>query len=244
MATACCTSANQQYPHYRTMLHECAPLSSPIVKKKRQQRRQWMENEDDLLQALVCLHGPDWGEVSKVRALTHHSPRPTAPSLGPTPWQAMPDRTGKQCRERWHNHLSPEVNKTEWTPAEDHLLAELHQMFGNAWCEIAKAMPGRTDNAVKNRWNTWLRHLQREGGDGEVGSMLAQDSGALAPAEAQLVRLTSLLRTNPHSSLASFVTEQNDAGLNALVALVSATSVSELRHATNTLKLAIASPGA
>ncbi len=69
-------------------------------------------------------------------------------------------RLGKQVRERWYNHLDPTLKKGPWEKYEDEQLLKLQATMGNRWCEIAKNIPGRSENAVKNRWNSAQRRAK------------------------------------------------------------------------------------
>ncbi|KAM0026360.1 putative transcription factor MYB-HB-like family [Helianthus debilis subsp. tardiflorus] len=71
-------------------------------------------------------------------------------------------RTGKSCRLRWVNYLNPGLKRGKLAPHEERLVLELHSKFGNRWSKIARKLPGRTDNEIKNYWRTHMRKKAQE----------------------------------------------------------------------------------
>ena len=133
--------------------------------------------------------------------------------IGPCKWpliaQWLPGRAGKQCRERWFNHLCPAVRKGSWTSEEDRIIFDGVAEIGKKWSEIVKRLPGRTDNSIKNRYNSHKRREARR--ERAAQRSVGRQRGApLAPGVAALgeevgERRTSWPRSQKHSFRSSYL---------------------------------------
>ncbi|KAL9381093.1 hypothetical protein Peur_026750 [Populus x canadensis] len=101
----------------------------------------WTPEEDKLLIEYVSLHGEGrWSSVSRCPGL---------------------NRSGKSCRLRWVNYLRPGLKRGQITPQEEGIIIELHALLGNKWSTIARYLPGRTDNEIKNYWRTHSKKKEK-----------------------------------------------------------------------------------
>ncbi|KAK8567968.1 hypothetical protein V6N13_105909 [Hibiscus sabdariffa] len=110
---------------------------SPCCEKAHTNKGAWTKEEDDRLIAYIRAHGEGcWRSLPKAAGLL---------------------RCGKSCRLRWINYLRPDLKRGNFSEEEDELIIKLHGLLGNKWSLIAGRLPGRTDNEIKNYWNTHIR---------------------------------------------------------------------------------------
>lgn len=144
-----CSLKDSGYPQIEDLPVELLTPSQSISLESCKTSRDWGPCEDQLLFNYATEYGVhSWTKAANLVNQEMHD------------GEAV--RLGKHCRERWHNHLNPQLNsnfhtESDWNASEDLKLINLQLDMGNCWSKIAKEMTGRTENSVKNRWNSLIK---------------------------------------------------------------------------------------
>lgn len=168
-------------------VHPIPCLSTMVVMKSSSHQksapRHWTEAEDrKLINAVVQSPLPlKWAQIASM----------------------VSNRTGKQCRERYFNHLHVKVKVTEWSPLEDALICRLYKSIGSKWVEISRFIPGRSDNNCKNRWHYLRRHMEKY-----VSSLPAsrEIDASTSPIKAQILRVLKKKTKGPRDEMDTAIT--------------------------------------
>ena len=125
------------------------PLKSITMIPERTNFKRWSDIEDEALKEIVAKTGPhSWVQIGK--------------ELNALLYENKEIRDGRQCKERWINHLDPDLIKGKWTSQEDLIILEKQKEIGNKWSDISRDLKGRTENSVKNRWNALIKKAKKD----------------------------------------------------------------------------------
>ncbi|PUZ48180.1 hypothetical protein GQ55_7G225200 [Panicum hallii var. hallii] len=161
---------------------------TPCCDSKGIKKGPWAPEEDKLLVDFVQANGPgNWRMLPKLAGL---------------------NRCGKSCRLRWTNYLRPDIKRGPFTTEEHNSILQLHAIVGNKWSMIAAQLPGRTDNEIKNYWNTHLKKQLRQealaGADAAAQQLAAAGAASSCPAARHMTQWeTARLEAEARLSLLS-----------------------------------------
>ncbi|KAI4334579.1 hypothetical protein L6164_019252 [Bauhinia variegata] len=144
----------------------------PSVKNNSKLRKGlWSPEEDDKLMNYMLNNGQGcWSDVARNAGL---------------------QRCGKSCRLRWINYLRPDLKRGAFSPQEEELIIHLHSLLGNRWSQIAARLPGRTDNEIKNFWNSTIKKRLKNLSSTNTSSPNASESSISEPKDLNMGRFIS-----------------------------------------------------